>query len=88
MRLAYDALRAGDYAPVTLNAANEVAVEAFLAGRIGFTAIAGAVSRVLDASPPVAVDSLEDTLECDRRARHATAALLKHESGPAAGPFM
>ena len=48
LRLARDALRAGGGAPTILNAANEVAVEAFLQRRIGFLDIAGTVARVLD----------------------------------------
>ena len=49
--LAYAALRAGGTAPAVLNAANEVAVEAFLAGRLPFTGIAGVIADTLDAVP-------------------------------------
>ena len=49
LRLARDALRAGGGAPAILNAANEVAVEAFLQRRIGFLDIAGTVAEVLEA---------------------------------------
>ena len=77
IRLAYDVLRAGDYASVTLNAANEIAVEAFLDGRIRFTAITPAVSKALEATPACMLHTLEDTLECDRRARSTTATLLE-----------
>src|SRR5262249_16627628 len=76
VRLAYDALRAGDYACVTLNATNEIAVDAFPWGHITFTAIARAVKAVLDAATPVTVRSLEDAFDCDRRARRATADTL------------
>jgi 1-deoxy-D-xylulose-5-phosphate reductoisomerase len=47
--LAYEALRTGGTAPVVLNAANEVAVEAFLAGQLGFTAIAPVIERTMRA---------------------------------------
>ncbi|HEX5108290.1 MAG TPA: 1-deoxy-D-xylulose-5-phosphate reductoisomerase [Vicinamibacterales bacterium] len=49
LELAYRALRAGGTLPVALNAANEVAVETFLAGRLGFTAIAHVIARTMDA---------------------------------------
>src|SRR3972149_7048205 len=47
IRLAYDALRAGGTAPAVLNAANEVAVDAFLAGRLRFTGIAPVIEETL-----------------------------------------
>jgi len=77
IRLAYDVLDAGDFASVTLNAANEVAVDAFLGGRIAFTRIAPAVSEALEATSSCSLRSIDDTLECDRRARSTTAAILK-----------
>ena len=49
MALAIDALSEGGGAPTALNAANEVAVEAFLAGRIGFSALSRIVERTLGA---------------------------------------
>ncbi len=67
--LARRALEAGESAPAVLNAANEVAVEAFLAGRAAFTAIVPTVERVLAAHRPVALGSLEDALEWDAWAR-------------------
>jgi 1-deoxy-D-xylulose-5-phosphate reductoisomerase len=50
LRLAREALEAGGSLPTVLNAANEVAVEAFLGRKVGFTAIAGLVERVMEAS--------------------------------------
>ncbi|HEY1328200.1 MAG TPA: 1-deoxy-D-xylulose-5-phosphate reductoisomerase [Casimicrobiaceae bacterium] len=76
VRLAYDALRAGPYAPVTLNAANEVAVAAFLAGHARFTAIARIVGRVLDDTPAVPIRALDDAIECDARARRTACGML------------
>jgi 1-deoxy-D-xylulose-5-phosphate reductoisomerase len=59
----------GRSAPVTLNAANEVAVELFLQGRIGFNRIPRVVAEVLERHELSAVESLDDVLEQDRRAR-------------------
>ena len=71
LRLAREAMAAGGTAPAVLNAANEVAVEAFLAGRLGFTGIAELVARVLEDAPPLAVHDLESVLDADARARRA-----------------
>ncbi len=71
LRLAREALRAGGGAPAILSAANEVAVEAFLARRLGFTEIAALVERVMDqlGSPPA--DTLEAVTALDGEARRA-----------------
>ena len=69
LKLAYDALLAGGTAPAILNAANEVAVQAFLDRRIGFRAIDRVISRVMDALPSGEITALDDLLEQDRRAR-------------------
>ncbi|MGM0913041.1 MAG: 1-deoxy-D-xylulose-5-phosphate reductoisomerase [Pseudomonadota bacterium] len=71
LRLARDAMAAGGTAPAVLNAANEVAVAAFLAGRLPFTGIAELVARVRDAEPVQPADELEAILEADTRARRA-----------------
>jgi 1-deoxy-D-xylulose-5-phosphate reductoisomerase len=69
--LAIQAAAAGGTAPVVLNAANEVAVAAFLDGRIGFTAIAGVVEETLTSLPPEPVDGcgIAFLLEIDSKAR-------------------
>ena len=67
--LAYRALRGQGGLPVVLNAANEVAVEAFLGGRLKFTAIPEVIARAMDAHVPAPVDSLEAVRAVDRRAR-------------------
>lgn len=67
--LAYAALRAGGTAPALLNAANEVAVAAFLEGRIGFWDIQACNSEVLARIPSEPADSLEAVLAADRNAR-------------------
>jgi 1-deoxy-D-xylulose-5-phosphate reductoisomerase len=76
LALAYDALRAAGTAPAMLNAANEVAVEAFLDKRIAFLDIPKVISQVLNQLPINAVHELEDVLEADARARVAASALL------------
>jgi 1-deoxy-D-xylulose-5-phosphate reductoisomerase len=62
---------AGAAAPIALNAANEVAVQAFLEGRIGFLAIAEVVERVLERRGDGPVASLDDVFGCDAEARRA-----------------
>ncbi len=67
--LAREAMRQGGMAPVVLNAANEVAVEAFLQRRLGFTAIGQLVADVLSRPCQGRVDSLESVLATDQWAR-------------------
>ncbi|GIZ11345.1 1-deoxy-D-xylulose 5-phosphate reductoisomerase [Pseudomonas sp. NCCP-436] len=69
LRLAREAASVGGGAPAALNAANEVAVAAFLQGRIGFTDIARMIESVLNAQPVQAVEALDAVFEVDRRAR-------------------
>ena len=67
--LAYEAGRAGGTAPSALNGANEVAVEAFLRGRLPFTGIVDCVRRVLDRHQVGPADTVAAVLEADRWAR-------------------
>ncbi|MQG96255.1 1-deoxy-D-xylulose-5-phosphate reductoisomerase [Pseudomonas sp. MN1F] len=69
LRLAREAAEAGNSAPAVLNAANEVAVEAFLQRRIRFPEIAGMIEQVLDQEPVVPLQSLEAVFAADQRAR-------------------
>ncbi|WP_212629760.1 1-deoxy-D-xylulose-5-phosphate reductoisomerase [Pseudomonas sp. KB-10] len=69
LRLAREAVQAGGSAPAMLNAANEVAVEAFLQRRIRFTDIARMIESVLNAQPVRAVEALDAVFEADMRAR-------------------
>ena len=71
LRLARDALRAGGGAPTILSAANEVAVEAFLGRRLGFTEIAALVEAVLEQLGSHAANSLDAVLDLDASARRA-----------------
>ena len=76
MSLARQALRTGGSAPAVLNAANEVAVEAFLKGRIGFLDIVRLVERTLETLAPAVVESIEAVMEVDLEARAICSRLL------------
>ena len=76
-RLAREAAGAGGAAPAVLNAANEVAVAAFLAGQIVFTRIAAMVEAVLSRYTPPAPSSLVDVIAIDAEARVHARALLE-----------
>ncbi len=67
--LAYAALNSGGSAPATLNAANEVAVAAFLEGRLPFLQITAVIEETLSALDSVPARTLEEVLEADARAR-------------------
>jgi 1-deoxy-D-xylulose-5-phosphate reductoisomerase len=67
--LAGEVIRRGGSAGAVFNAANEIAVEAFLAGRIGFTRIHGLVAEALDALPSQPLESLDDIAAADAAAR-------------------
>ena len=80
--LAYAALRAGGTAPALLNAANEVAVSAFLQGRIAFLGIPALVEDTLAALPPSPADTLDTLRDADRAARaFAQSAVAAHSKG-------
>jgi 1-deoxy-D-xylulose-5-phosphate reductoisomerase len=79
--VAYRALRGGPSAPAILNAANEIAVAAFLDGSIRFDEIARTVERVLDEQPVSSPRSIEDVLEVDGEARRRAADLIRATSG-------
>ena len=71
LALAFDALRAGGTAPALLNAANEVAVQAFLDLRIGFRQIDRVIAHVMDSLPHGAASSIAAVMEQDGLARAA-----------------
>ncbi len=84
-RLAYRALGAGGTLPAVLNAANEEAVAAFLAGSIPFTAIAETIAETMDAHRPAPLDSIDTVLAADTWAREACrVALSRHAAASAA----
>ena len=74
--LAYRAATAGGDAPATLNAANEVAVAAFLDGRLPWRGIADVVREVLDGHRPGNVSTIQDVVEADGRARRRAVAAV------------
>jgi 1-deoxy-D-xylulose-5-phosphate reductoisomerase len=77
-RLAREAAQAGGSAPAVLNAANEIAVAAFLAGQIAFTDISALVAQTLSGTLPPAPRTLEDVFAVDAEARARAAAQLEH----------
>ena len=77
LRLAREAGEAGGTAPCVLNAADEVAVSAFLGGRIPFTALAEVVERTLEALPAVTPGHFEDLYAVDAEARERARELIQ-----------
>jgi len=77
LRIAYDALNAGGTAPAILNAANEMAVEAFLAEKIGFMDIPNVIDGVLTVAKVDHVESIEQLVAVDTMARQSAAMLIK-----------
>ncbi len=77
LKLAYSAQEAGGSATVTLNAADEIAVEAFLAGRISFPAIAETIEETLQRMPSREPRSVQEVLEIDRESRAAARRVMK-----------
>jgi 1-deoxy-D-xylulose-5-phosphate reductoisomerase len=80
LRLAYDVLREGGTAPAVFNAANEVAVAAFLAGGLAFPAITDIIEAALERVPAAPVTTLDDVLAADACARAAAVAAVEHRS--------
>ncbi len=76
LRLAWQAMDAGGSAPAILNAANEVAVSAFLQGRIGFLSIPALVEHTLSTLSCTAADTLDALLAADAQARQITQAAI------------
>jgi 1-deoxy-D-xylulose-5-phosphate reductoisomerase len=72
LRLAIEAGKAGGTAPCVLNAADEVAVAAFLGGKIGFAAIPAVIERVLETMPAITPTHFEDLFAVDAEARRRT----------------
>jgi len=81
LRLAREALRAGGSAPTVLNAANEIAVECFLAGQIGFLDIARVVEETLDRTPTRAIATLDDVAAADSVGRRTALDLVGDGAG-------
>jgi 1-deoxy-D-xylulose-5-phosphate reductoisomerase len=77
LRLAREAGIAGGTAPCTLNAANEVAVHAFLGGRLAFAAIPRVIAETLERAPQPPVHSFDALAHADGEARRTAAALVE-----------
>jgi 1-deoxy-D-xylulose-5-phosphate reductoisomerase len=80
LRLAREALVAGGTAPAILSAVNEVAVQAFLEDRIGFTAIPAAAEAVLEAQPRAGGLEIGEIFDADRSAREAARRWIEEHS--------
>lgn len=76
LQLAFDVLHTGGCAPAVLNAANEIAVQAFLDRRIGFSRIAGVIAETLQRVPSASVNTLDSLLAQDQVARAQALELL------------
>ena len=77
LRLAYDALRRGGNIPCILNAANEVAVDAFLKGKIGFFAMSDIIEQTISETAFISSPTLDDYIATDREARARTSEKIK-----------
>lgn len=77
LALAMDALNKGGNLPCVMNAANEIAVYAFLRNRIGFLDMTDVIERTMEKMPYIGRPSLEDYYESDGEARHYAADLIK-----------
>lgn len=80
LQLAYEALEAGGSAPALLNAANEVAVSAFLAGQLPFLEITSVIEETLNAVPSRTISSLDDVFDADRRGRELAESRIRDTS--------
>jgi 1-deoxy-D-xylulose-5-phosphate reductoisomerase len=81
LRLAYEALRTGGSAACTLNAADEIAVEAFLAGEISFPSIAAVLEETLSRVPVRRAASIQEILEIDEQSRSTARQIVRERSG-------
>ncbi|MGA2963117.1 MAG: 1-deoxy-D-xylulose-5-phosphate reductoisomerase [Candidatus Korobacteraceae bacterium] len=86
LRLAYEAAEAGGTQTIALNAADEVAVAAFLEGKIGFQGIAATIQEVLKETPAGRPESIEDVLSVDAEARVLASRVVRQRSGASSKP--
>ena len=77
LKLAFDAIEQGGNAPCVLNAANEIAVDAFLKGEIAFVEIPELIRKTLDKIKYKKIENLETLFECDRQTRMFSKNLIK-----------
>jgi len=83
LRLAYQAFRAGGSATCTLNAADEIAVEAFLGGQISFPSIAAVVEETLTRVPNREVGSVQEILQIDELSREVARSVVREQTASA-----
>ena len=81
LRLAYECQKAGGVATCTLNAADEVAVDAFLDERLSFTGIAEVVEETLNRIPPINPSNITEVLDVDRRSRETATSIVAERNG-------
>jgi 1-deoxy-D-xylulose-5-phosphate reductoisomerase len=84
LRLAYAALESGGSAPAALNAANEIAVAAFLEGRLGFLDMTAVIEGTLEAMPVRPLADIDDVIEADRAAREKASSLVQRAAAAVA----
>ncbi|MBP1700412.1 MAG: dxr, partial [Deltaproteobacteria bacterium] len=77
LKLAYQSIEIGETMPATLNAANEVVVNAFLEGSLKFTEIPLFLQRVMEETEVKSIHTIEDILRADHWARERAKALLE-----------
>ncbi|MBR5675391.1 MAG: 1-deoxy-D-xylulose-5-phosphate reductoisomerase, partial [Neisseriaceae bacterium] len=77
LKLAFDALNMGGVMPCILNAANEIAVAAFLDNQIRFTQIAQVIEKTMENMPNTKADNVADLLQIDKNARMAADEIVK-----------
>jgi 1-deoxy-D-xylulose-5-phosphate reductoisomerase len=80
LKLAYEALKTGGTLPAVLNAANEVAVEAFLQGRIGFDRIPAVVASTMQGHKPTPLREVHDALQADQWAKETALSFIQKET--------
>ncbi len=80
LRLALEAAQRGESYPAAMSAANEVAVDLFLSGKIGFEDLPAVVEEVLSRHQPVELDSAEAVLQVDAAARREALTVVRNRS--------
>lgn len=75
--LAYEALKEGKALPIAYNAANEVAVDAFIKGELKFTQIASVVEKTMERTKTGEINCVDDILDIDAQARHTAVDIMK-----------
>jgi len=82
LSIAYDAIERGGNVPCAMNAANEVAVESFLCGKIPFAKIPEIIIKVINSAPFVKDPSIEDIFETDKNARLTATLIITQHKAP------